>query len=209
MQEPITSVPWHCGFLGECKVGWHLSTYWIDTTNSETGYSFDEFTDGDHDDCEEDDLPTAEDEAAAWEQYHRACAESGDDPLGQLSGIRHLIRRLERWQVEFQISIVGLVLRRVRRRSRGPWLNPSDDAVPAELREFLLVEPVGAIWALRDDAIKTTDAVAACPEFAAQRHKAGAARVKGLVSVEVLRPRPGSAIARDIKRAARRAAGRS
>ena len=47
MTDVWDQTPWHCGSNDGCEVGGHLGTYWI-TDDPEEPYTYDEFTDGDH-----------------------------------------------------------------------------------------------------------------------------------------------------------------
>jgi hypothetical protein len=79
----ILSMPWQCGD-SDCDAPgtWHKGTYWIDDT-ADTGYTHDEFTDGDHEEVEESDLPSAEDEIRAWAEYRLWALDNQADPLGE------------------------------------------------------------------------------------------------------------------------------
>jgi hypothetical protein len=139
MQEPICSVPWHCGNSDGCKVGWHKATYWVDDSEK-TGYTVDNYTDGDHEAAGAGDLPSAEQEVEAWNAYYRSVAETGLDPLAEfrLPAQRRVSRK---WQASVRNWIGstehGLRVIGVRRRGRGPWLNPLE--APVDVRDFLFL----------------------------------------------------------------------
>ena len=132
MDDPLFSVPWTCG-EGDCPTGWHLATYW----SAGNGFTVDDFTDGDHEDCDEVDIPSHEAVIKAWNDYYRDCGTTGSDPLGELS-VARTTKSVQRWQVEFRHGIAGVVLTGHRRNGRGPWGSARD--IPQELRESLCLE---------------------------------------------------------------------
>jgi hypothetical protein len=198
----ITQVPWHCGERN-CPAGWHLGSYWVDDT-SETGYTFDEFTDGDHEDV--DDLPTPEEEATAWASYWQDVIETGEDQLRQLTISR--VRKVKRvWQVvvaDWTGNFDGLKLVQARRRGRGPWRKPQD--LPADLLRYLLVDPEhdGGRYLLEGvhtltsfvDMVKNDDACTM------QKHDV-MTQVKFLVTVEEKIPRSEKVVASERQQAAK------
>ena len=80
MDEIIMEKPWNCG-ENDCPVGWHMANYWV---LSDGTYSLDHYADGDHETIEEDDLPTCDDVAGAWQRYYADCVEAGTAPLDEL-----------------------------------------------------------------------------------------------------------------------------
>lgn len=117
MCEPIMSVPWLCDDK-QCDHTWHLGTYWIDAS-SEEGYTYDEFTDGDHVEVSEDDLPTQRDFSQSWLDYHRYVLRTGSDPLGEFC-IKHEIRKTVRYQARIASWVGGVEMTQIRRASQ-PW----------------------------------------------------------------------------------------
>lgn len=129
MTDIITSEAWNCGER-DCPAQWHKADYWI----SETGYTVDRYADGDHEEIEEDEVPTFDKIDESWRRYYADVAETGEDVLGEL--IVPLTRsRKVKWQVVFSRSILGTTLRSARRNGRGPWVRSID--LPDELIEFL------------------------------------------------------------------------
>ena len=128
MENIICTVPYACGEKG-CSVGWHLSHYWIydDGTYSECD------SDGNRVDCDEGDVPDADAERAAWNDYARFVADTGTDPLGNYL-VKHTVERKERWTLQFSRSIVGIVLTGARRGRGGQWLGPA--GVPHHVAQF-------------------------------------------------------------------------
>jgi hypothetical protein len=145
MSDIIIETPWHCG---DRDCGWHQATYW--TTVS--GFSLTSSSDDDHEDCEEGDLPSPEEVDAAWEDYRKHVATTGDDPLGQYV-VRGTYNRRARFVAEFRNGIGGAIFCRWR-RGRGAW---SFGPPPALLRDYLhLVDDFAAAapafrrWVLKD-----------------------------------------------------------
>jgi len=137
MQEPITTVPWHCG-EGDCPVGWHKATYWVDDTAS-TGYTVDTYTDGDHEETEEADLPSFDREEEAWKEYSRYVLRTSEDPLDEF--MVDTVRTVqEKWKFRFKKTPEGLKLV----EARGPgvvYKAPRLQQLPARVREYLNLDP--------------------------------------------------------------------
>jgi len=131
----ITTVPWQCGDERDCTSpgGWHKKTFWtadIIQGDTETGYTVDEFSDGDHEECDETDVPTNETER--WREYYRWVVNNdGQDPLYELCVPARKIR--ETWTVAMRPSIVGYVLLHAR-KAHGKRLAPAD--VPKRVLEY-------------------------------------------------------------------------
>lgn len=71
----ICSKPWWCD-----EHGWRKSSWWLYDDGS---FSLDEFSDGDHEDCDADDVPDCDELEKAWSEYALSCLETGEDPLGE------------------------------------------------------------------------------------------------------------------------------
>jgi len=79
----LLSMPWQCGDSDCTALGtWHTGTYWADDT-ADTGYTYDKFTDGDHEEVEASDLPSAEDEVRMWAKYRLWALDNQADPLDE------------------------------------------------------------------------------------------------------------------------------
>lgn len=188
MDDIICTVPEACG-ESDCPVGWHLAHYW----------AYDDGTygvcdsDGDHDGCDADDVPTAEAAAAAWLDYSRYVAATGCDPLGEFN-VPRTTKRRERYTAAFRKSILGASLVAVR---RGGRVVPLRD-LPQRVAEYLEVERLnGAAGNLRFR--DGWDALLAIREVKLYR---GAARVTFTLDHE--EPRPAAAVEADLRRAARK-----
>jgi hypothetical protein len=127
-EDIISTVPWHCGNTDGCEQGWHLANYWV-------------YDDGDHDPCENADVPTYEEEQQAWRDYYQHVARTGLDPIGQfrlpcLGKVKRIWQaRLRTW---IGISLRGPRVCGVRRRGRGRWLSLTES--PPEVVQYLEVE---------------------------------------------------------------------
>lgn len=132
----IITIPWECGDR-DCPVQWHLANYWIDD-DSETGYSVDNYADGDHDLCEESDLPKCEEINKAWQEYYAYVAKTGCDPVGDFM-IKRSIKKKERWEFRFSDSILGYVVQQA--RHAGKLVNP--EQLPEHVRRYLNVPDKG------------------------------------------------------------------
>ena len=144
MEEIILQMPWQCGD-NDCKApgGWHMASYWTHPpyyVPEEEGedapvasYTVDEFTDGDHEDIEEDDLPSVEKAEAAQDEYLRWVAEHGEDPLGQVY-VAPRTPEERQWQLLFRRGIGHTYFFGGRPRARGPMLPPEE--LPEHVREY-------------------------------------------------------------------------
>jgi len=130
MDDIICTIPWHCGER-DCPVGWHLSNYWT----SADGYTVDSYSDGDHEECEESDVPTFEECDAAWRRYARDVVATGVDPLAQYN-VDHSRKVQRLWQVRCHASVGRVLLTGARVSGRGPWLMPHE--IPAEVQSYFL-----------------------------------------------------------------------
>lgn len=125
------SVPWECGDR-DCKVQWHLAGYWVDD-EIDTGYTVDNYSDGDHDAIEESELPSFEEQEKSWREYYRYVLRSGTDPLEQFI-IKHSVKKSERWQFRVNNSIIGVVLTGARHAGREYVWHKLPDYVKQYLR---------------------------------------------------------------------------
>lgn len=111
MADIFATIPWCCG-ESQCTEQWHQSNYWC----YDDGYSIDYYGDGNHEDCEYDDIPSHEDISQAWLDYARWVLSEGKDPLGNYF-VKHTRLVRESWFAQFSNSIIGprvLLLRRGR-----------------------------------------------------------------------------------------------
>ena len=195
MTDITMQIPWHCGLKDGCTQGWHQATYW----DTEDGYTVDAYSDGDHEDVDPEDLPSGEEEVAAWKDYAAYVAETGTDPLCQYR-VDRTVKRTESWQFTAQewigSSTHGPALIGARQNSRGPFLPGSE--LPEHVQEFLCLKKVGGRYVLEGftgiPQLKT-DAV----EVTWQGCGQGA---KGVCLIENTVPRPDAVVARELKAAA-------
>jgi len=188
MEDIICTVPEACGEK-DCPVGWHLAHYWAYDDGT---YSVCD-SDGNHDGCEQSDVPTCEQHQSAWLVYSRHVAATGCDPLGEFN-VPRATKRKERYTAAFRLSILGAALVAVR---RGGKVVPMRD-LPQRVADYLCVERLnGAAGNLR--------------------YEGGWQELIGLDSVKVYRgtarvtftldheePRAEAAVEADLRRAARR-----
>lgn len=130
MEDIICTVPQACGEK-DCPVGWHLAIYW---QYDDGTYSVCD-SDGNHDGCDAGDVPTIEEQEAAWLDYSRHVAATGCDPLGEFN-VPRVAKRKERYTAAFRLSILGAALVAVR---RGGKVVPLRD-LPQRVIDYLCVE---------------------------------------------------------------------
>jgi len=130
MEDIICTVPQACGEK-DCPVGWHLAHYWAYDDGT---YSVCD-SDGNHDGCDAGDVPTIEEQEAAWLDYSRHVAATGCDPLGEFN-VPRVAKRKERYTAAFRLSILGAALVAVR---RGGKVVPLRD-LPQRVIDYLCVE---------------------------------------------------------------------
>lgn len=135
MEDIIEVMPFACGD-DSCEQKWHKRSYWI---YDDGKYSVDEYSDGDHDDADEEDLPTYEEVQDAWLEYYRYVAETGLDPIDEFI-IKRVRVRQERWEFRFSPSIIGPVVREGRRAGKRYYPNQ----LPAHVVQYLNMATKGA-----------------------------------------------------------------
>lgn len=188
MGDIICTVPQACGEK-DCPVGWHLAHYWAYDDGT---YSVCD-SDGNHEDCDADDVPSIEEHEAAWLDYSRHVAATGCDPLGEFN-VPRVAKRKERYTAAFRLSILGAHLIAVR---RGGKVVPLRD-LPQRVTDYLEVERLnGSAGNLRFRG--GWDALLAIPEVKLYR---GTARVAFTLDHEEQRAE--AAVEADLRRAARR-----
>jgi len=115
MSDIYTAQPWNCGD-SDCLFGWHKESFW----HYEDGtWTVDRYTDGNHQKCEPEDVPTWEQEEAAWVRYAEDVAETGEDPLSVFT-VERTYKRTARWEFQYTPSILGMILVSARKGDRGP-----------------------------------------------------------------------------------------
>lgn len=128
MSDIICTQAWTCGDK-DCAAQWHVRNFWA---YGDGTYSVDEYSDGDHEDCDIEDIPSPEEISASWRDYAQHVAETGEDPIGNYYVRRHRTER-QAWQFCFGNSIIGPVLLRARRGRRR--VLAAD--LPLHVREYL------------------------------------------------------------------------
>jgi len=147
----IATVAWSCGERGcTSPGGWHMSNYWIDD-GVETGYTIDNYADGDHDTIEQEKLPAPKEVVQSWKDYGEWVAENGQDPLGNYMVPRNLTTQTRHYTVTLAPSITGPVVIRLRRNHRTVDLNREITNV-RPVHDYLMAVRVGSgRWVLTDD----------------------------------------------------------
>lgn len=136
MEDIICTVPEPCGDK-DCPQQYHLAHYWAYDDGTYTVCD----VDGDHTDCEQSDVPTAEHEEQLWINYYEYVARTGDDPVHEFrlptehKKKRKWQARVRRWLGD---SKHGLKVTGVRRRGVGLWF-PIGNA-PQEVRDYLQIQ---------------------------------------------------------------------
>jgi hypothetical protein len=145
MEDIVCTIPYQCGDR-ECGApgGWHKANYWI---CSDGTYSYDSLADGDHDPCDESDVPTADETKKAWGEYHQWVYKHGLDPLNEFFTAGKPRRKTVKYLAWFKKSILGWVLIDVRRGGKQVPLSE----MPSELVEYLCVSRKGGPWVYRDE----------------------------------------------------------
>ncbi len=221
LTDPVFVLPWRCDDRG-CTEQWHKGTYWITLERFTLAlggtpperkperYTYDAYSDGDHEGVDPEDVPTLEAVEQAWREYHEDCAATGKDPLEEYIIPRYHERNVT-WQVIFQVSVLGVVLQQVRRQGRGPW--QPHGAASIALTRYLDVVSEGSRFLFNayacEQPVATMDRLRRLAESDPDVtvHKTESMnRLKLTVKVTEKPPRKPSAVTRDIKRVARKAA---
>lgn len=191
-----------------CDTGWYR-TWTFTGLRVEDGkvfyttWSLDEC--GDFEFCDETETVAdinkeLEGNAAAWEEYRQFVVETGTDPLGNYYA-KSEVEKEETWQFRAQQSIPGMVLHYVRRDGRGPKL--TDDEIPLHVRQFLALRSLRPGLDYMHDFKSPEDIQDRARGVTWQR--APSLQVLGRFAIKAKTPRRSTAVARDLRRAARRA----
>ena len=197
----IATVPWHCGER-DCPVGWHLANYWIETSGEGVEYTYDGYSDGDHETVEEGEVPTLAQIEDAWKSYWQDCAETGEDPLDQFFVSTHYTRT-QKWQVEMKYGIAGVTLLGCRRNGRGEWHRTP----PQELIDWMLWEKrKNGMWALDEKTCARKEYLELLrgDHDGWQPQRSHRLNPKGVASIDVDIPRSQAAVRRDVIAQAKR-----
>jgi hypothetical protein len=136
MQDIIITIPWQCGDK-DCAQQWHLANYWVDPS-SDTGYTVDLYSDGDHDDCAPEDVPSFEEQDDAWARYWIHVMATGEDVLHQCM-VKREITRKARWAFGLQARPHGVVLTWARQGNRV-YKPGKFDTMPRHVIDYLNVD---------------------------------------------------------------------
>jgi hypothetical protein len=168
---------------------WHKRSFWIYDDGT---YSMDSFSDGDHDDCDEEDLPSWDEVDADWRDYHQFVADTGEDPLSEF--MVHRNRRFkEIWFASFAQYLGGVCVTRLQHAGRRYC---HFQEIPEQVRDYLMLMESGNPSLLRMNITwpSLSEALGRDPGRALHRME---------IDRTVLRPE--KVVARDLKAAARKA----
>lgn len=141
----LHEVPWYCGEK-DCESVWHKATYWFECRGKKCTYTYDGYSDGDHEPVYKRDIPSDKEINQAWSSYYSWVAENGKDPLG--SFLVHPEKKIkEKWEFVFSPWIgkskFGLVMTMARKKTnkRREWLGAEN--LPKEVVDFLGIKKNG------------------------------------------------------------------
>lgn len=191
----VMEVPWHCGER-DCPVGWHMSNYWLYEDGT---YSIDKYADGDHEDCELEDVPSYADYLQAEIDYAWYVHDKERDPLNLFNVPVKRKKKLKckAWFLKGRKTEAYLV----RITIEGKDTNVR--VLPGDVRDYLsLIEPCTGLTAERMVVPRTSlpwDELAAAADV----------KVKGDFAVATFTldrevSRADTTIERELRRAARR-----
>ena len=136
MSDIMFSMAWQCGDK-DCKVQWHQSNYWCYSKgDGDSPYSVDTYGDGDHEDIDEEDLPTGGEIEMSWIEYSRHVAATGEDPLGEFY-VNKSVKVREAWRFRFAPSILGVVVTKAQRNKKDYDVRN----LPQHVAEYLRLKP--------------------------------------------------------------------
>jgi hypothetical protein len=186
MADIIFSFPWRCDDRN-CAQAWHKSSYWVDET-SDTGYTVDNYSDGDHEEVSQPDLPTDDQVRLAWLEYAEHVLSTGKDPLED-----YLVSRSTpvkaRWKFMFSEAGSKIVLVEAR-HGNDRFSPPRFGELPRGVLDYLDLDvETGVI--LKSSADPMPDPGIKIGRWMSE-------------TIQYKEPRPEEAVAADLKAAARR-----
>lgn len=181
MEDILCTMPRPCGD-SDCPLQWHREHYWIYDDGTYTACD----DDGNHEACAADDVPTFEEQEAAWLEYSRYVEDTGTDPLGEFLVPRKRKLR-ERWEFRFAPTIGGPCVTLARRRGRKT--HPS--MLPQHVKDYLGLVGYGSRLTGFDSSAEFSEAGLRFHVWSAHT-----------IDHEI--PRSAERLALDLKRAARR-----
>lgn len=188
MDDIICTVPWCCG-ESDCPQQWHVTHYWM---YSDGTYSSCD-SDGNHESCEASDVPEYPELSAAWRDYSQYVLDEGVDPLGEFVVRHHRIEK-QRYTAWFQRGIVGWVMCRLRRGRT----NLSVRDVDVDVCDYLHLVYTG------NQFYRTSIATKEFGECEGVTMLRGYERCRATFTLEKTVARKPEAIAKDLRKAARR-----
>lgn len=129
MEDIIYSIPWE-------DDGWFLASYW----QYEDGtYSVDNYTDGDHETIEAEELPTPEEIDEAWGNYYLFCLETGTEPLND-SSIQKEEKRKQKYKAVLKEVNSKFIIKSVHEIHKKKNILIKTDKLSFDVKLFLLTE---------------------------------------------------------------------
>jgi len=132
MDDIIAQMPWKCDD-NDCHHHWHLRSFWAYDDGT---FSQDDFTDGDHENIDGDDVPTCDQINLSWRKYAEWVLENGVDPLKNYHIDTHKAVKAE-YTVKLSKTTAGL---RVVSWRRGHGKYQSGDP-PKTMLDYINAKP--------------------------------------------------------------------
>lgn len=203
MSDIIATMAWQCGDKDCGEPGcWHKTSYWAGAF----GLTEDSYSDGNHEPIDEDDLPSPKEELESWRRYAAWVLEHGQDPLENYH-VKHVVETVQPWRFKVINSSAGPIVRRAFHGRREVAL----ESLPERVKSYLnlkLMRPTGEPadgWVMQDFK-STNDLLEAAESDPACRMGSRPGRDGWTLScrISVNVPRSDTAIARDLRRSARK-----
>lgn len=134
MEILLCEIPYCCGEK-DCAYQWHRTHFYADGPDYYQGDDS-----GDSDPIEADEVPDYDEQCKAWNEYYAYVAKTGLDPIDEIIVPKGEAKK-HVWQVRVRnwigATLHGVKATGLRRRSRGPWVEPKD--APECVRQYLLL----------------------------------------------------------------------
>jgi hypothetical protein len=130
MEDIILTMPWRDYDKG--SVVWNQTNYCL---HEDGEYAVDHGCEGDDEPIDESEIPSHEEYVAAWDDYRKHVAATGEDPLYAYI-VKRTYKRKARYTLQFRNSIGGAFLCRWK-RGRGEW---SASTPPEDVIGYMLLD---------------------------------------------------------------------
>ena len=104
--------------------------------------------DGNHEDCDEDDIPNHSEQQALWREYAAYVVETGTDPLAEYLVKKEYVRK-EAWEFKFAPGLGGAALLEVR-HGKHRYTRPHLHTMPQHVKDYLNLRHSGRLSYLND-----------------------------------------------------------